>query len=493
MRLTNGTTAQFLHITDIHMDPFYNPSSTPSSSCHDTSLHVKNPLPIFGFPNTNCDTPSRLVKATLESLSTASSFHLPDIRFVMWTGDSSRHDRDRNNEKSRKESVEQNRIVIDMFTKYIPVGIPIIPTIGNWEVFPKSNLACLDKDPQLMHLWESWRALFRGEEEETRRVERTFLKGGYFSKEVMNGMVTVLSLNTLSFFVDNPLVSDCAAFEISKSGKRPFVPKHVGDMQLIWIEEYLQVARREGRKVILQGHVGPMGNDHRLWKKDCFEWYVFLSGEYSDVILGQYFGHSNRDLIHAISARDGKNDNPFEITTLTPPNVKKFNLKASRIVSPLFTGSSILPVFNPGYRVGVLETQSSKHGDQVVLKQQWTMFLDLEKANRKADGDKNARVKYLPSCDTLSDYGMPDLTGPKIESWVSSMQGDGKGGNREGDKLLDMYSHCIQTSLNVDYWRDGKAVLLDYEDGGWVLNGEIVFEWALMVKVTGSTLEMTER
>ncbi|KAI9349125.1 Metallo-dependent phosphatase-like protein [Obelidium mucronatum] len=468
---SNATQTQFLHLTDLHVDPLYSARAGPGSNCHmrlGRSLFVKNPLPVFGLADSGCDAPVTLIEHTLRVLDTK------DVDFILWTGDSSRHDRDNNRRKQRLETYEHNRIAVELYTKYIDVSrAPVIPTIGNWDVFPVSALGCSEGDPQLSNLWSVWEPLFPQGDPITETAKSDFLKGGFFKRPVLDGMVSILSLNTLSFFNENPLVSDCAKFDLRDSiENRPWNPMHVADYQMIWTENLLKEARRDGTRVILQGHVSPMGNAVQLWKQECFEWYVYLAGEYSDVILGHYFGHINRDLVHIVSQRHPlsnhkskekkknkkqidplsssqlKNEpsassstynisstkphqiNPFRLTTLVPNIIKSFDLKNYKIMAAMFTGSSIVPVYNPGYRIGTLTfqpmpalppssnsssflrpanftraeqaaTQSkppsdSNNGWTVSLTKHTTMYLDIAKANKKAMTEPDMELEYIP-------------------------------------------------------------------------------------------------
>ncbi|KAJ3077011.1 Endopolyphosphatase [Podochytrium sp. JEL0797] len=422
------------------------------------SSSLKN-KPVFGIPNSGCDSPPRLVKATLESIDFSTT------SFVLWTGDSPRHDRDNNRRRQRQDTYELNRLAVEIFTNHIPNTIPIIPTIGNWDVFPVSLLACKEKDPQLINLWHVWAPLFPPSDPETVAVSETFLKGGYFAKSVLDGMVTVASLNSLSFFRDNTLVSDCAKFQLKPWGQRAFDENHVGDMQLIWIEALLMEARRVGTKVIIQGHVSPMGNAVKLWKDQCYEWFVYLSGEFSDVILGQYYGHINRDITHVISqphdltttARKPKKpfSNPYTLTSLLPRTIKPLNLKHSRLVTTMYTSSSIVPAYNPGYRVGTLHFSplaGTPNGWTVSLLRHWTMFLDLDKANRLAQGKEDAKVTYESSCDTMADFGMQDLGVESMEAWVRGMQAAGTKGavGKEAERMVRVLGRCVETSYSAN-------------------------------------------
>ncbi|ORY36480.1 hypothetical protein BCR33DRAFT_722002 [Rhizoclosmatium globosum] len=472
--LANATTSQFLHLTDFHIDPLYEASAGPNTNCHRRSLYSKSPPPVLGIAGSGCDSPILLVEETLKSLV------LTDIDFVLWTGDSSRHDRDNQRRKQRLETYRDNRLAVDMLVKYVPPTIKIVPTIGNWDVFPVSQLECQENDPQLLNLWDVWSPLFPLDDPDTEAAKFTFLQGGYLSRMVLDGLVNVLSINSLSFFTENLLVPDCAKFELLPWGERPFDPAHIADRQLIWIEEMLIEARQSRTKVILQGHVSPMGNAEQLWKQECFEWYVYFSGEYSDVILHFTSQHTTQ-----LEPAKPTPVNPFRLTTLVPNIIKSYDIKNWKIMSAIFTGSSIVPAYNPGYRVATLAFLPLHSGGwTVTLERHWTMYLDLAKANKVASSSQTpggAPLNYKKSCDTRDDYGISDLGGDSLEKWVMVMQGafpDLAKGKKpgEGAKILRRYGKCIETSLGVQWDEKGDPVDIveDNVDGEWVLNGEMV-------------------
>jgi hypothetical protein len=168
--------------------------------------------------------------------------------------------------------------------------IPIIPSIGNWDTFPSNQLSCSDADDGLQKIWKIWKPLFANEDPETfSNIQSTFLKGGFFSKTVIPDTLTVLSVNTLSFFVSNGMVTDCTPIKYHDSGfgdLEPLVGSTVpGDVQLLWLDSQLKQARKDGRKVIVIGHVPPVTHDGEMYKYRCLDGYSYLSGEYSDVIL----------------------------------------------------------------------------------------------------------------------------------------------------------------------------------------------------------------
>ncbi|KAG7135876.1 Endopolyphosphatase like protein [Verticillium longisporum] len=80
---------KFLHITDLHPDDFYkaHTSTGEGYACH----RSKGPAGYYGAETSDCDSPFTLVNATLEWIRENV---VDDIDFVIWTGDTARHDSD---------------------------------------------------------------------------------------------------------------------------------------------------------------------------------------------------------------------------------------------------------------------------------------------------------------------------------------------------------------------------------------------------------------
>lgn len=128
-----GRTSNFARATfkltfaaDIHPDPFYAAGSDPGQRCH----RGKGNAGFLGAVTSDCDTPFSLVNETfrwieanlkdvslLESPET-SSVHayispIQEIDFVIWTGDSARHDNDVNFPRSDSQIYMLNRRIAD--------------------------------------------------------------------------------------------------------------------------------------------------------------------------------------------------------------------------------------------------------------------------------------------------------------------------------------------------------------------------------------------
>jgi hypothetical protein len=110
-----------VQLSDIHLDPAYSDKASPSLNCHN-HLHSEhgrsNSLPPkhFGLPGSGCDTPEILIRSTMDFIRARwgpASISKPKLitpsrplRFLLLTGDNSRHDRDNRFAKTLKETVE---------------------------------------------------------------------------------------------------------------------------------------------------------------------------------------------------------------------------------------------------------------------------------------------------------------------------------------------------------------------------------------------------
>ncbi|ORX94256.1 Metallo-dependent phosphatase-like protein [Clohesyomyces aquaticus] len=276
---------RFLHITDIHPDPFY---KTYSSTEQDAACHRKRgPAGVYGAETSACDAPFSLVNETFEWIRD----NLKDkIDFVVWTGDSARHDNDEKIPRTQEQVIDQNEYVVDRFRDVFGTDensndtdptndfiIPIVPTLGNNDIMPH-NIMLSGPNKWTMKYLDTWRNFIPEEQ------RHQFQRGGWFFTEVIPGKLAVISLNTLFFFDSNSGVDGCA-------------DKHEpGYEHMEWLRIQLQILRERGLKVILMGHVPPARTDSKLsWDETCWQKFTLNLQQYRDIIVGSIFGHMNID------------------------------------------------------------------------------------------------------------------------------------------------------------------------------------------------------
>lgn len=212
------------------------------------------------------------------------------IDFIVWTGDSARHDNDEKIPRTEKQVTGLNELLVTKFVEVFgkedhindtdPTNdfiIPIVPTFGNNDILPHNILS---KGPnrwtkRYTSIWNR----FIPEEQ-----RHGFQRGGWFYVEVIPHQLAVFSLNTLYFFDSNSAVDGCA--DRSEPGYE----------QMEWLRIQLQFLRDRGMKAIITGHVPPARTDSkRSWDETCWQKYALWMRQYRDIVVGSMYGHMNLD------------------------------------------------------------------------------------------------------------------------------------------------------------------------------------------------------
>jgi len=277
---------RFLQITDFHPDRFYQVHSgtDEDSACH----RGHGPAGIYGAETSECDSPIALVNKTMEWIAK----ELKDkVDFVIWTGDSARHDNDEQFPRTEEQVLGLNKFMVhkmaEVFGKHDgdeddedpnnDFQIPIVPNLGNNDILPHNILA---KGP---NKWtRSYSRIWKQFIPEAQ--QHSFQQGGWFYVEVIPHQLAVFSLNTLYFFGSNAAADGCAA-------------KHEpGYQQMEWLRIQLQFMRDRGMKAILIGHVPPVRQEAKTsWDETCWQKYTLFLNKYRDIIVSSHYGHFNYD------------------------------------------------------------------------------------------------------------------------------------------------------------------------------------------------------
>lgn len=270
---------RFLHITDFHPDDFYKVHSSTSEdhACHSGT----GPAGFYGAETSDCDSPVSLVNATFDWIS-ANIAH--DIDFVVWTGDSARHDSDENIPRSPAQVLGTNRLLAHKFAHTFAshhdahsLAIPVVPNFGNNDILPH-NILLPGPNKWLKYYADIWKPFIPEEQ------RHSFEFGGWFYVEVIPNHLAVFSLNTLYLFDRNAGVDDCVK------------PSEPGYKHMEWLRIQLQFMRDRGMKAILMGHVPPARTDSKmLWDETCWQKYTLWLRQYRDVVVGGLYGHMNID------------------------------------------------------------------------------------------------------------------------------------------------------------------------------------------------------
>jgi len=284
-RTSRKLQGKFLHITDIHPDPFYREGSDPAGEhpCH----RGEGNAGYFGAEKTQCDTPFTLINATFDWIKENVR---DDIDFVVWTGDSARHDNDRKYPRTVQQVEQLNEFVVQKFLEVFGKNghdgdhnsrndllIPIVPTFGNNDILPHNIF------PPGPNKWtKKFLTIWRNFVPEEQR--HSFARGGWFFTEVIPNKLAVFSLNTLYFFDSNSAVDGCSD------------PSEPGYEHFEWLRIQLELLRKRNMKAILTGHVPPARTEGKSsWDETCYQKYTLWLRQYRDVIVGNLYGHMNID------------------------------------------------------------------------------------------------------------------------------------------------------------------------------------------------------
>ncbi|KAF9146822.1 Endopolyphosphatase [Mortierella sp. GBA39] len=352
----------------------------------------------YGAPNTICDSPLGLVDTTFDWIDKNV---VDSVDFVVWTGDNARHDSDNTHPRTQDEINALNKIIANKVLKTFPPGphgrpIPIIPSIGNNDVYPH-NILQKGPNPILQYFATIWTEFI------PESMAKTFARGGYYSVEAVADKITVVSLNTLYFYTHNAAVDGC------KEEEEP------GTEQMDWLETELDKLRTRKMVAYLTGHVPP---EKKSYSPTCYSRYTKIALAYQDVIVGHIFGHANIDHFFLLSNggnKGGEEGSPPErglvggaqvdknvtfhaqglstyledlwIQYDTVPERAQLKDYAIVLVSP-----SVVPTYNPTLRV-------------------FSYQLDNSDGDTQDDGDDDAEEQYhhhrRPSPAPSTTFGFP--------------------------------------------------------------------------------------
>jgi hypothetical protein len=115
-----------IFFVDIHIDPNYVEGADTKNYCHKSKKRSSGTAGKYGALNTDCDTPAALVEATFNYLKN----NVGDIDFIIYTGDTVRHDRDDKMPRTSDEVIAGHKSVLQYFqSAYDISSIPVVSYI----------------------------------------------------------------------------------------------------------------------------------------------------------------------------------------------------------------------------------------------------------------------------------------------------------------------------------------------------------------------------
>uniref|UniRef100_H2Z1U7 Uncharacterized protein n=1 Tax=Ciona savignyi TaxID=51511 RepID=H2Z1U7_CIOSA len=353
----------FWHVTDLHLDFYYDETNNDPAQVCPSSFGAETPdAGLFG--DYRCDSPWSLVRSAVEEMKRIE----PNPNFIIWTGDDTLHTSDEDKFLSEELVIETVHNLTNLLKKSFP-NTTVHAALGNHDYHyksqippgPSSILSAIAND------WRDWM---------TDEQFQMFNQTGCFIREIAP-KVDLISLNTNVWYTSNKVVTGMA----DPGG------------YFAWFEQELEKAKSMSKKVYVIGHVPP-GHfelvDYKYWYYPEYNVrYVEIIKQYSDVIIGQFFGHHHTDTFRMFYDDNG-------------------NAVSSLLIAPGVTPwMTTLPgaddgANNPGIRLFEFDATTMEITDYVQY------YLDLAAANMagKADWTEEYRA--------TSDLGIPDMS---VASW----------------------------------------------------------------------------
>ena len=206
--------------------------------------------------------------------------------------------------------------------------------------------------------------------------------------------IRVISLNTLYLFASNDAVRDCSETKKNMHQKlgsdkwgRGCDEQNAGDCVLDWLESLLQISQEMNMSVQITGHIPP---SYANYKKRCYDRFAQIGTKYRTMIKSQFYGHLNIDHFYFATETDsvikpivkkkgyGIMLSPSWVISYCRnliDHYKNINEMAeSQVGFPILVSPSIVPAFNPSFRVFKISTDPMRLGEVVGYTQYW---LDL--------------------------------------------------------------------------------------------------------------------
>jgi len=392
-------------ITDIHIDPYYDPEVSVGNKCmagspkeSDTSMPSK-------FGKRGCNSPKDLFLATLDKLHDV----LPKPDLIVVTGDIAPHSLTTKNyalplnETAYKMIKTQIDYFIDEAEKVFP-DTPIALTPGNNDYFFSNNVPKTEiRKDYNEFLQDHWfDELEANDNYDSKENEADIEKMGCYTMELRHNF-ELISINSIYFSPYNPQSND-------EGG-----PERV----LAWLEEKLEDAEKHNRKVLIVQHYAHGANMgisavEQVWAVNYQDQYLKLLLKYADTVSIVLAGHIHRFILNAWNATFPEADDTHKT------HFKRIyfgNVLASRAVSPR-DGN------NPGF--GILYYEGNNF-DYPAYFEDYT--LDIAKS-MAVDNEEDLKNLWVKELNTKEDLGLENLSAESVYEFTERLKNDAELANK---------------------------------------------------------------
>jgi len=286
-----------------------------------------------------CDIPLRTLDLFVEKVVNDIK---PDI--IIWTGDNPPHNPWNDNSN---EIYNITKIFVDLlYKKYQYRGV-VFPSLGNHEEYiaDQYNPFDLSREKQFLKNMGDILKVWLDEEQ-----YNDFINYGFYSGKFPNSNLRVISINCF--------LCDVMNFFLIRDPTDP-------GKQFEWLEKILRQSEKDGESVFIIGHIPP-GDSTYL--SECSKRYNALVDRFSNIIKGQFYGHTHYDEFRLIT--EYFNTTNIAGIILTAPSLTSYSWK------------------NPSFRIYEVDSKTNV----VTNYQQYR--LNLTEANLNPDKKPEWKVAY---------------------------------------------------------------------------------------------------
>ncbi|XP_056283495.1 acid sphingomyelinase-like phosphodiesterase 3a [Pseudoliparis swirei] len=343
---------RFWHITDLHLDPSYQPGPDPTKVCSSSRGEAAAHAGLFG--DFLCDAPYALIQSAFAHMAPLTR----PQDFIIWTGDSPPH------VPADQLSTDSVIRLISNMTRTIRDHFPnltVYPALGNHDYWPQDQMPASANAvyAAVARLWRPWlrpAALL------------TLSRGGFYSQLARPGL-RVLSLNTVLYYGPDHATHN----QTDPAG------------QFQWLEETLEEAARSLEKVYIIAHVPvgylPFARSVPALRERHNERLVSIFRRHSDVIAGHFYGHTHRDSFMVLLDRGGKPLSSLFVAPAVTP--------IKQVLEPYSNNPAVRAYLYDAEDYGLLDI--------------WQYFLNLTEAN------ESRRAAWRLEYTMTEAFGLADL------------------------------------------------------------------------------------
>ncbi|XP_075059105.1 cyclic GMP-AMP phosphodiesterase SMPDL3A [Mixophyes fleayi] len=392
-----GAPGQFWHISDLHLDFSYHLTDDHTKVCLSSKGVNASSPGIYG--DFMCDSPYGLILSAIKYIKDSKQ----NVEFMIWTGDSPPHVPV--NELSTKMVIDVIRNMTSTIRTLLP-DMLVFPALGNHDYWPQDQFPVSGSEiyTAVAEFWKPWLS---------EEALSTFRKGGYYSQIYKSNMssnpLRIVSLNTNLYYSPNKVTVNMT---------------DPAD-QFAWLEETLQFSRQNNEKVYIIAHVPigflPFTLLIPAMREQFNEKLVKIFRTYSDIIVGQFYGHTHRDSIMVVL---DEKENPVGSAFVAPA------------VTPI-KSSTEAESNNPGFRLYQYDTSN------YILLDLWHYYLNLTDANLRKEA--LWKLEYIMT----KEYSIKDLRPESLEELVKRFQ---------KPKSMDFQNYYKNYLVSFDYTEDCEGL-----------------------------------